>query len=310
MKPCSTPEGVIVSVTASFSTRIEQSSSAQRPRASSSRSLRHHPDGIGHLQLLNARGRHRLGHRGRRSSRPPPRRLLNARGRHRLGHNLLLLHRDRQRDCSTPEGVIVSVTACWPSACRRCRSAQRPRASSSRSHPGGRRGPDLRLLCSTPEGVIVSVTRQARCRRRGGGAAQRPRASSSRSLMRAGFPAPHWTTAQRPRASSSRSRGRDRRGPLDPDLLNARGRHRLGHNGPAIALTEVIDCSTPEGVIVSVTSIAWGVEAAKLYCSTPEGVIVSVTLGGAVGPSPSVRLLNARGRHRLGHAVSPSATIR
>ena len=210
------------------------SNTAQRPRASSSRSR---PPGRARsacIALLNARGRHRLGHT---PDETPDACLLN---------------------CSTPEGVIVSVTrsARTPTTAPRS-SAQRPRASSSRSLRKAIL--DHRAeICSTPEGVIVSVTAD-----------------------------------------------------------------RFGDT------TGFLGCSTPEGVIVSVTRESYPSPEAVRVCSTPEGVIVSVTSGQAhflawytpaqrprasssrsrgrrSGPWPGTRLLNARGRHRLGHADHPA----
>ena len=179
---CSTPEGVIVSVT----------------RGGRTQAVHHRP-------LLNARGRHRLGHADGRDPPGEARALLNARGRHRLGHLRVVLDHYPLQGCSTPEGVIVSVT------------------------PSGR--------------------------------------SSISS----------WRAAQRPRASSSRSRETNQGAAAGFVLLNARGRHRLGHCSSPSRTASRISCSTPEGVIVSVTSRRRiGIDREQ-GCSTPEGVIVSVT---------------------------------
>ena len=83
-------------------------------------------------------------------------------------------------------------------------------------------------------------------------------------------------------------------------LLNARRRHRLGHKLSPRAYRVLATCSTPEGVIVWVTSSTTGNWKLHSSCSTPEGVIVWVT---RVGLDHTTRdnLLNARRRHRLGH---------
>ena len=66
------------------------------------------------------------------------------------------------------------------------------------------------------------------------------------------------------------------------DLLNARRRHRLDHFGLLSSPTHYFSCSTPGGVIVSITT--WGRWTRTIH-----------------------RLLNARRRHRLDHRplVSP-----
>ena len=226
--------------------------SAQRPEASSSRSLR---PAIG--------GRIRRG-------------LLDARRRHRLDHRAELAAQLRPRICSTPGGVIVSITAGFNATRHRMGSAQRPEASSSRSQPVGRplvggdellnarrrhrldhppvrregdrtlpllnarrrhrldhfeamERANLVLCCSTPGGVIVSITR------RGGGETPRE------------------------------------------ELLNARRRHRLDHAVVPGPPEEVVSCSTPGGVIVSITPAHGATQPRRDRCSTPGGVIVSIT---------------------------------
>ena len=325
---CSTPEGVIVSVTKETRSHTGIYGAAQRPRASSSRSPAVLPQDAPDV---------RAAQRPRASSSRSPRpgggssartTLLNARGRHRLGHGLGPGNAAILKSCSTPEGVIVSVTSRSrpppPTGC----SAQRPRASSSRS-PGPPPSPTASIttaqrprasssrslaviprrevldLCSTPEGVIVSVTRLDA---RGGPdrlAAQRPRASSSRSRSRATRSGPRASTAQRPRASSSRSPPSGSRRTGTRRLLNARGRHRLGHTPLRVApaMTALTSCSTPEGVIVSVTKNRNGATARVDLCSTPEGVIVSVTRAG-LGAAGGDR---AAQRPRASSSRSPSA---
>ena len=90
---CSTPEGVIVSIARRTSTSWRPSAAAQRPRASSSRSPSPHSPAAPGVMY-----------------------------------------------CSTPEGVIVSIAPPRPPGSAAPRPAQRPRASSSRS-PAGPRWP-------------------------------------------------------------------------------------------------------------------------------------------------------------------------
>ena len=108
---CSTPGGVIVSITTPMT--IDPT-----PK-----------------QLLNARRRHRLDHAV--TERPVflGADLLNARRRHRLDHIDVEPTNARDMICSTPGGVIVSITLWLDPARRRSSSAQRPEASSSRSPP-------------------------------------------------------------------------------------------------------------------------------------------------------------------------------
>ena len=130
---------------------------AQRPRASSSGSLR-------------------------RNVRPPDREpLLNARGRHRRVHPARQGRPARPRaNCSTPEGVIVGFTPRTWGSPGPTAPAQRPRASSSGSRrssarPAGRPG----LL--NARGRHRRVHAMASSSGPGLGSAQRPRASSSGS---------------------------------------------------------------------------------------------------------------------------------
>ena len=77
-----------------------------------------------------------------------------------------------------------------------------------------------------------------------------------------------WGPAQRPRASSSGSQ-----------------------DGTGTFL-RLVDCSTPEGVIVGFTLRGIGLAVRLRGCSTPEGVIVGFTTGPATprsGPSPAQR---------------------
>ena len=231
--------------------------------------------------LLNARGRHRLGHAVRSGSSDPrstaaqrPRAsssrsrpvqdhlrrlqaLLNARGRHRLGHVSPFLISVILLCCSTPEGVIVSVTA--------LSIVQGPVRLVCCSTPEGvivsvtdatHRAVLALNACSTPEGVIVSVTRSSSRGRPGNTrTAQRPRASSSRSLGEVGAHASLQSSAQRPRASSSRSR-RFLHG-LQPHSRTAqRPRASSSRSQPSshARIESSRCCSTPEGVIVSVTT--------------------------------------------------------
>ena len=163
---------------------------AQRPKASSSWSpipasrLRHH-----RVHLLNARRRHRLGHHvaGRVHGRPDD--LLNARRRHRLRHSLLNddgSSRPRLLNARRRHRLGHAVPPPWRP--RRSRSAQRPKASSSWSRDGASRSTGDPAACSTPEGVIVLVTR-------------------GRTVLRGAI----------------------------LELLNARRRHRLDHAVPAVS---------------------------------------------------------------------------
>ncbi len=131
---------------------------AQRPEASSSRSLQAAGDFGEVHRLLNARRRHRLDHPIRRGADRRGWRLLNARRRHRLDHSTLLAKKFPLGSCSTPGGVIVSITRASRLLAGRTRSAQRPEASSSRSRCHDSRFP-IAKNCSTPGGVIVSITR-------------------------------------------------------------------------------------------------------------------------------------------------------
>jgi hypothetical protein len=92
--------------------------------------------------------------------------------------------------------------------------------------------------------------------------------------------------------------------PLDqqavPPLLNARGRHRLDHlDGPISSKVTAYAAQRPRASSSRPRrAIARAVKS--MNCSTPEGVIVSTT---QAPPPAALRhlLLNARGRHRLDH---------
>ncbi len=250
---CSTPEGVIVEGTARRRLSTCRMTSAQRPKASSSRARRGRGSLDGATSLLNARRRHRRGHskgsggsdRSRTAQRPKA-----SSSRARLRPPSVPAYRN---SCSTPEGVIVEGTPCSPGSPRPTpRTAQRPKASSSRARPRGpspgprpcllnarrrhRRGhaaqPGDRpreLDCSTPEGVIVEGTVASRPRSTARSPAQRPKASSSRAPVPRSASTPRRLTAQRPKASSSRAPRTAARPGRGPVLLNARRRHRRGH---------------------------------------------------------------------------------
>ena len=301
--------------------RVSPARAAQRPKASSSRSRRAvrqrgRPQG-----LLNARRRHRLDHppmsdrlhggstscstpegvivsitTRRRSVIGSTAELLNARRRHRLDH--------RRRPsvakdcCSTPEGVIVSITRPPKAASRAVdASAQRPKASSSRSRPDGAR-PGRRNGCSTPEGVIVSITPATDRRPRGSGCSTPEGVIVSITAIEPKRSAASGA-AQRPKASSSRSPSSRQESTPARRLLNARRRHRLDHNaGPTRSMAGCLLNArrrhrldhTGRGGRSPIRSAAQRPEAsssrsrndtgrrpARSCCSTPEGVIVSIT---------------------------------
>ena len=250
---CSTPGGVIVSITCEGWESRPTRPTAQRPEASSSRSpsspspCRWTPGAARRPEASSSRSPRPRGRRQR------VRHLLNARRRHRLDHTSPIPKHLGAGSAQRPEasssrslawakGGIPGKSAAqrpeasssrspatpWPSP-GTSRTAQRPEASSSRSQGVGRVGVGG-LGCSTPGGVIVSITPPGRAGVSGRRSAQRPEASSSRSL-------------------AGRARHRDGR----PKLLNARRRHRLDHARLATMSRPMNDCSTPGGVIVSIT---------------------------------------------------------
>ena len=329
---CSTPEGVFVGFTRSAtrsqwdhrllnargrlrrvhtrrSQRIfEASTSAQRPRASSSGS--------------------------RRTARSWRRRrwLLNARGRLRRVHARVVRTARAMRSCSTPEGVFVGFTRLPGRRGRAALAAQRPRASSSGSRVQrdvqvrqGRllnaRGrlrrvhilvtfPDLvNNNCSTPEGVFVGfTTRRSRCPCRG------------EPLLNA--------------------RGRLRRVHVKTNTFISYEGGCSTPEGVFVGFTAVsrrlshpsVRCSTPEGVFVGFTSArssrSWPVVAAQRprasssgsrCCSTPgcrTGIAAqrprASSSGSPVRCGPDrhqgIRLLNARGRLRRVHSYQSGST--
>ena len=254
---CSTPEGVIVLITAP----------ASRSAAAS-------------LGLLNARRRHRLGHGDRAHEPMAGHGCSTPEGVIVLITAGLTSRATAATVCSTPEGVIVLITdrrrdhpGVAPvllnarrrhrldhpvrrlGRCRPRRAAQRPKASSSWSPTGRGAGRPRRDACSTPEGVIVLITRVGRRRR------------------------PTSSVCSTPEGvivlvTRSTVRGSRRIG----DLLNARRRHRLDHTAKSTPVGRAgSSCSTPEGVIVSITRGRARPSRPTSACSTPEGVIVSVT---------------------------------
>ncbi len=246
--------------------RITPVRCAQRPRASSSGSHGKRGQRGAGFGVLNARGRHRLDHLGRGVEVRRGQGVLNARGRHRLDHSRtrrrprrgrpVLNARGRHRldHESGRLGVLADLQVL--NARGRHRLDHRWR---------GGRGPGAGRGCSTPEGVIVWITRPSPPRRRSPSSAQRPRASSSGSPACGIQPTRRFHSAQRPRASSSGSL------------------HSLVRG-----LSLTVLCSTPEGVIVWITSAASRAGMPSGMCSTPEGVIVWIT-GRQVGSHGSGR---------------------
>ena len=154
--------------------------------------------------------------------------VLNARRRHRRVHH--------------PECCPVRA---------RC-GAQRPKASSS----GSPRTPVPALMqeaCSTPEGVIVGFTHGA------DSVWQFGQMCSTPEGVIVGFTRTRWRgpppdcSAQRPKASSSGSHRVHERVRGSCRVLNARRRHRRVHAKAGPGVRRVIECSTPEGVIVGFT---------------------------------------------------------
>ncbi len=225
---CSTPGGVIVSITPGGGRLRRGPSSAQRPEASSSRS----PDSTGSgsprletAQRPEASSSRSLYLAGQEVSVGI---LLNARRRHRLDHPGEPAAGRPDQVCSTPGGVIVSITV------------SRQPIPDRQELLNARRRHRLDHSAPTPDLSALST-------------AQRPEASSSRSR-----PLPGW---------------RQRR----PLLLNARRRHRLDHDRASWEPTLNDLCSTPGGVIVSITVGRHRPVPASARCSTPGGVIVSIT---------------------------------
>ena len=255
----------------------------------------------GDLELLNARGRHRLGHPGPGVPRGPRGPLLNARGRHRLGHDdvldkgllPLLNARGRHR---------LGHTAPPPRSRRPGGSAQRPRASSSRSlervdadQAGivcstpegvivsvtglGRPVDDAAQLCSTPEGVIVSVTGRRRRPRRAGHGCSTPEGviasvTGAKVLARSSPIA-----AQRPRASSPRSLVG--LGEAGQQIFAAQRPRASSSRSPRSDPADAARCPTAQRPRASSSRSPEGRPVGRGGdgpCSTPEGVIVSVTL--------------------------------
>ena len=247
---------------------------AQRPRASSSRSPAPPAPGPPVPPLLNARGRHRLDRNAWDRRRSRDGQLLNARGRHRLDRAGAGRVRPPTLDCSTPEGVIVSIARRTIARRSSPIAAQRPRASSSRSQHRRPVGLPQEILCSTPEGVIVSIARSGR---------RRPGVPS---LLNA-----------RGRHRLDREVARLRR-VAGVGLLNARGRHRLDRMSTSAMNRPAVSCSTPEGVIVSIAGAGDTLGPLdKLLNARGRHRLDRVQVGQPLRVDRE--LLNARGRHRL-----------
>ena len=281
MSACSTPEGVIVWVTRA---RWRRKPGSRRP-------------------LLNARRRHRLGH----AAPSPPTStlavLLNARRRHRLGHAGDLIGssggswsaqrpkasssgspgRARRRrswpaGCSTPEGVIVWVTAPL------------------------RRSPGVRRDCSTPEGVIVWVTRSARhC------ISLAAMLLNARRRHRLGHGDGPRTIGESMHLLNARRRHRLGHGltarcsALGGRLLNARRRHRLGHHGPAWRRSSVWPAAQRPKASSSGSHLRRARPRARICLLNARR---RHRLGHQADRERELQrdqLLNARRRHRLGH---------
>ena len=293
---CSTPEGVIVSITGPSARR-----SPGPP-------------------LLNARRRHRLDHQpgglavGSGTICSTPEGVIVSITI--VGSIAMAIG----NICSTPEGVIVSITPAASATSRARSRCSTPEGVIVSIHQTGLdQGPSPR--CSTPEGVIVSITRRTRRSIARHQAAQRPKASSSRSrearaerpcgagllnarrrhrLDHASWPGSVGPRrpAQRPKASSSRSPAPAAVGesPLSaaqrPKASSSRSQAAAGHRRPAPA------CSTPEGVIVSITGLKRSPDAADVSAQRPKASSSRSRLARHAARR-RIALLNARRRHRL-----------
>ena len=155
--------------------------------------------------------------------------LLNARRRHRLDHPIRLTGFAAVGMCSTPGGVIVSITFNGDGKLSLVVMLLNARRRHRLDHAASGHAWFKKLLCSTPGGVIVSITWASAIRRSGFLLCSTPGGVIVSITQRPGCP---------PRASS---------------VLNARRRHRLDHPTPGRPWVSDMLCSTPGGVIVSIT---------------------------------------------------------
>jgi len=85
-------------------------------------------------------------------------------------------------------------------------------------------------------------------------------------------------------------------------VLNAFRHHGIGHVRFLEAFRLAQKCSTPSGIMESVTCVVIFVNAKEGRCSTPSGIMESVTEAQPVsGMLPCV--LNAFRHHGIGHGI-------
>ncbi len=176
---------------------------------------------------------------------------------------------DDTQDCSTPEGVIVSITRAARKSSPRV-GLLNARRRHRLDHEGGFGGGVLLLVCSTPEGVIVSITWSLGGRGFGGIICSTPEGvivSITPWLSRSKFGLPSCSTPEGVIVSITPVRGQ---GAPQPALLNARRRHRLDHIDARLIGRSVATCSTPEGVIVSITSRLATASVARAPAQRPK----------------------------------------
>ena len=132
--------------------------------------------------------------------------------------------------------------------------------------------------CSTPSGIMESVTSVYSFEGTQMSCAQRLPASWNRSLCRTSPEQQEGISAQRLPASWNRSQRN----------------YEMAE--------ELKVCSTPSGIMESVTSTPGGIVFSVAGCSTPSGIMESVTLRkGASGRGAGV--LNAFRHHGIGHIL-------
>jgi len=235
--------------------------------------------------------------------------VLNAFRHHGIGHDVERGVFVVLEGCSTPSGIMESVTVCLNRRNRRPSSAQRLPASWNRSQPRGWLL-SLRLL-----GVLNAF------RHHGIG-----HSWNCTGLM------PPYACAQRLPASWNRSRQIRPRFCRCQAVLNAFRHHGIGHRLQLCSHRFVIRCSTPSGIMESVTSplgddwcsprrvlnafrhhgIGHSTKALKALaisaaCSTPSGIMESVTAV-AKRSRRARAVLNAFRHHGIGHTVVGHAT--
>ena len=229
------------------------------------------------------------------------RRVLNAFRHHGIGHHPQSAGHGLTFVCSTPSGIMESVTSLKTDFVFAVNGAQRLPASWNRSPLGGSYL-DAPLWCSTPSGIMESVTNMLGPVVIQSISAQRLPASWNRSPCCNCRNTDYRLVLNAFRHHGIGHQHLRRGGPGAGNVLNAFRHHGIGHfNCPPPTPTLRLGAQRlPASWNRSQAVLA--MQYKKNMCSTPSGIMESVTAQRGPG-GRLVRVLNAFRHHGIGHGT-------